>query len=133
MFAFVSLLDGFKWDDPYPGYGEVARRRDARREEYHDRKHIWLESLAVRREQARAEVGELRHDIDMMQGEIMQASIGRAEFYSRVQCPCLTSGDGRKSIDRHVSRGQQAREKVSSTFVFWRTVAAPKDGSPGPQ
>jgi hypothetical protein len=21
LFAFVSLIDGFKWDDPYPGYG----------------------------------------------------------------------------------------------------------------
>jgi hypothetical protein len=34
LFAIVSLIDGFKWDDPYPGYGELARRRDARREDY---------------------------------------------------------------------------------------------------
>lgn len=80
LFACVSLIDGFKWDDPYPGYGEVARRRDLRREEYHDRKHVWLGSLGQRREQARAEVGEIRHEIDLMQGEIMQASIGRRHF-----------------------------------------------------
>jgi hypothetical protein len=80
LFAFVSLIDGFKWDDPYPGYGEVAHRREARREEYQDRKRVWLESLKERRERARAEVGEIRRDIDMMQGEILQASMGRRSF-----------------------------------------------------
>jgi hypothetical protein len=80
LFAFISLIDGFKWDDPYPGYGEVARRREVRREEYQDRKHLWLESLKERRERARTEVGEIRRDIDMMQGEILQASIGRRSF-----------------------------------------------------
>jgi hypothetical protein len=80
LFAFLSLLDGFKWDDPYPGYGEIARRREARREEYQDRKRYWLETLRDRRERARAEVGDLRHEIDMMQGEILQASLGRKSF-----------------------------------------------------
>jgi hypothetical protein len=80
FFAFVSLIDGFKWDDPYPGYGELARRREAKRENYLDRKHYWLESVKDRREQARAEVGEIRHDIDMIQGEIAQASMGRRSF-----------------------------------------------------
>jgi hypothetical protein len=80
IFAFVSLIEGFKWDDPYPGYGELARRRDAKREDYLDRKHYWLESIKERREQARAEVGEVRRDIDMIQGEIAQASMGRRSF-----------------------------------------------------
>jgi len=80
LFAFASLIDGFKWDDPYPGYGEVAGRRNARREEYHDLKHVWLETLAERRERARAEVGDIRREIDIMQGEIMQASMGRRSF-----------------------------------------------------
>ena len=80
LFAFGSLLDGFMWDDPYPGYGEVARRREAKREDYHDRKHVWLESLGERREQARAEVSEIRRDIDIMQGEILQAGVGRRNF-----------------------------------------------------
>ena len=80
LFAFVSLLDGFMWDDPYPGYGEVAKRREVKREEYHDSKHVWLESLGERREQARAEVSEIRHGIDIVQGEILQASRGRRSF-----------------------------------------------------
>jgi hypothetical protein len=80
LFAVVSLIDGFKWDDPYPGYGELARRRDAKRENYLDQKHYWLESIKERREQARAEVGEIRRDIDMLQGEIAQASMGRRSF-----------------------------------------------------
>jgi hypothetical protein len=80
LFAFVALIDGFKWDDPYPGYGEVARRRDACREEYLDRKHTWLQMIGRKREQARAEVGELRRDIDMIQGENWQASMGRRSF-----------------------------------------------------
>ena len=80
LFAFISLIDGFKWDDPYPGYGDVALRREAGREEYQDAKHVWLTALGDRREQARAEVGEIRHDIDMIQGEIQQASLGRRNF-----------------------------------------------------
>lgn len=80
IFAFVSLIDGFKWDDPYPGYGDVSRRRDVRREEYQDAKHVWLNALGERREQARAEVSEIRRDIDMMQGEIQQANLGRRHF-----------------------------------------------------
>jgi hypothetical protein len=26
LFSFIALIDGFKWDDPYPGYSEVAPR-----------------------------------------------------------------------------------------------------------
>jgi hypothetical protein len=55
-------------------------RREIKREDYLDRKHHWLEEIKQRREQARAEVGELRHDIDMTQGEIAQASMGRRSF-----------------------------------------------------
>jgi hypothetical protein len=80
LFAFISLIDGFKWDDPYPGYGELTRRRESKREDYLDRKHYWLDSVNERREQARAEVGEIRRDMDMMQGEIWQASVGRRNF-----------------------------------------------------
>jgi hypothetical protein len=80
IFSVISLIDGYKWDDPYPGYGDVSRRRDARREEYQDAKHVWLTALGERREQARAEVGEIRHNIDMMQGEIQQAGLGRRNF-----------------------------------------------------
>jgi hypothetical protein len=80
LFAFVSLIDGYKWDDPYPGYGELARRRDGKRENYLDRKHYWLEAIKERREQARAEVGDIRRDIEMVQGEIAQASLGRRGF-----------------------------------------------------
>jgi hypothetical protein len=80
LFAFVSLIEGFKWDDPYPGYGELARRRDEKRENYMDRKHYWLDSIGERREQARSEVGEIRRDIEMTQGEIGQASMGRLSF-----------------------------------------------------
>jgi hypothetical protein len=80
IFAFISLIDGYKWDDPYPGYGDVARRRELRREEYHDLKHVWLTALGEKREQARSDVGEIRRDIDMMQGEIQQASLGRRSF-----------------------------------------------------
>lgn len=80
LFSFIALIDGFKWDDPYPGYAEVTRRRDVKRENYLDRKHYWLEQIKERREQARAEVGEIRHETDMIQGEIAQASLGRRSF-----------------------------------------------------
>ena len=80
IFAFISLIDGFKWDDPYPGYGDVARRRDARREEYQDAKHVWLTAVAERRGQARDEVAEIHRDIAMLQGETQQASLGRRSF-----------------------------------------------------
>jgi len=33
MFAIVALIDGFNWDDHYPGYGERARRRESKRED----------------------------------------------------------------------------------------------------
>lgn len=80
VFAFVSLADGFKWDDPYPGYGELARRRNAKREEYLDRKHYWLHEISQKREHARAEVNEIRREINMIQGEIGQANMGRSGF-----------------------------------------------------
>jgi hypothetical protein len=41
-----------------------------------------LELIKEKREQAGAEVAEVQHDIDMMQGEILQASMGRATFTS---------------------------------------------------
>jgi hypothetical protein len=115
LFATVSLIDGFKWDDPYPGYGELARRRDARREDYLDRKNYWLESIKQRREQARAEVGEIRRDIDMIQGEIGQAAMGRQSFTA--------------SFFAHASHLEAAANQLINTYRDTnrrvRTTAAP--------
>jgi hypothetical protein len=80
MFAIVALIDGFNWDDHYPGYGERARRRESKREDYLDRKNYWFETIKSRREQARAEVSEIRREIDKIQGEIGQASMGSRSF-----------------------------------------------------
>jgi hypothetical protein len=123
LFAFVSLIDGFKWDDPYPGYGEVARRRDALREEYHDRKNFWLESLAEQREQARVEVAEIRRDLDMMQGEILQASTGRqgftASFFAHLG---HLESAGNQLIDIYREANQRARKARPPSYFDerWR-------------
>jgi hypothetical protein len=123
LFAFASLIDGFKWDDPYPGYGEITRRREARREEYLDRKHCWLELIKEKREQARAEVGEIRRDINIMQGEMLQASIGRrgftASFFVHVS---HLEAAGNQLIDIYREANRRARSTPAPNYFEqqWR-------------
>jgi hypothetical protein len=102
LFSFVSLIDGFKWEDTYPGYSQVVRARDTKREEYLNRKHGWLELIRQKREQARDEVTALRHDIDMIHGEILQANTGRRSFSA--------------SFAAHVSHLESAANQLMSIY-----------------
>jgi hypothetical protein len=124
LFSFVSLLDGLKWEDAYPGYSQVVRRRDVRREEYLNRKHGWLELIKQKREQARDEVTALRRDIDMIHSEILQANTGRRNFSESFSANVLhleSAANQLMSIYRDANR--RARGTDADPGLFRTTVA----------
>lgn len=50
LFGTVALIDGFGWDDPYPGYGRIERKHKAAVEGYADLKADLIAELTDRKD-----------------------------------------------------------------------------------
>jgi hypothetical protein len=52
IFSVISLSDGLAWDDPYPGYGSVARRHRMAQDEYAGEKEALIDEVEEIRDDA---------------------------------------------------------------------------------
>ena len=66
-FALIAAIDGFKLDDPYPGYGKITRRTQEADDEFHEAKGELLHELRRLKESALDKVEDLieRSDRDV--------------------------------------------------------------------
>lgn len=46
LFSWFAFIDGFKWDDPYPGYGATSRKNQKAHDYYNVAKQDLIEELA---------------------------------------------------------------------------------------
>ncbi len=63
LFALFALIDGFKMDDPYPGYGTIERGRHKAYEIYANQKSDLLEDLQDTRDFASDALTQLKEDL----------------------------------------------------------------------
>jgi hypothetical protein len=73
-FSIVAAADGWRMDDPYPGYGALARRREEANEEYRTQKEQLMAELQQIRENAIKQM-------DIVAGEVE----ARSEHYRSIQ------------------------------------------------
>ncbi|SLM48410.1 putative Transmembrane protein [Nitrospira japonica] len=69
LFSNVALYDGFRMDDPYPGYGRRMRQNLQALDDYNDLKEQLLGELDEIKTSAEEEIDETVRDIGTKQGE----------------------------------------------------------------
>ena len=77
-FSVVAALDGWLMDDPYPGYGAVAKRQVDKNDEYIEQKQILISELEEIRDSAQAQMDLISDEIGKKWAEyraIQQARI----------------------------------------------------------
>jgi hypothetical protein len=84
MFSLFAAYDGWRLDDPYPGYGQRMRQNLEALEEYNDLKHDLLSDLDEIKQKAEDETQDLVRSITSRQGElgniIMRSEALKAEM-----------------------------------------------------
>ena len=76
FFCLGAAVDGFKMDDPYPGYGRLARRWDRAHEAYVNTKNDLLNDLESIRDDSLAAVRQAKASLEVRRSEratILQA------------------------------------------------------------
>jgi len=68
-FATLAAVDGWKMDDPYPGYGAVARRKQEAQDEYSMQKAELAGELEQVRDDAVARMDSLTAEVEVRQGQ----------------------------------------------------------------
>jgi hypothetical protein len=64
VFCLIAAADGYNFDDPYPGYGKVARRYDRARLDYINDKHEFLGDLDDLREEFTDEIKSTKLEVE---------------------------------------------------------------------
>ena len=62
-FSILAASDGFKMDDPYPGYGRVERQRNQILEDYADSKAELIEELGDIKDNAAEDMKKAKDDV----------------------------------------------------------------------
>ncbi len=70
FFSLVAAIDGFKMDDPYPGYGKISRKHEEIVHEYSDEKANIIDDLSSTRDQALEYIREARQNLAARRTEL---------------------------------------------------------------
>jgi hypothetical protein len=70
FFCLVAAVDGFKMDDPYPGYGKISRKHEEIMREYTDEKANIIDDLSHTRDQALDYIREARQNLSTRRTEL---------------------------------------------------------------
>mgnify|MGYP001490090420 CR=1 FL=1 len=62
IFAMISLLDGYQFDDPYPKYGSVNERAKVAREDFNEECQKTLKEFSSNAQEAQNQISQLKED-----------------------------------------------------------------------
>lgn len=68
IFSLIAALDGYKFDEPYPGYGRIARKVAAKSEIYAQDKADLIADLQDTRDEAVEKMIAVRKEISLLKG-----------------------------------------------------------------
>jgi hypothetical protein len=69
IFSIVAAFDGFRTDDPYPGYGSIARRCYNITQDYEDKKEDLIEELRKTKDDAINSMKKAKEDVEKRKNE----------------------------------------------------------------
>ena len=70
FFCMVAAIDGFKMDDPYPGYGKISRKHEEIIREYTDEKANIVDDLTYTRDRALDYIRDARQNLAARRSEL---------------------------------------------------------------
>ena len=70
FFSLIAAIDGFKMNDPYPGYGKISRKHEEIIQEYTDEKANIIEDLSRTCDQALDHMREARQNLAAKRAEL---------------------------------------------------------------
>ena len=79
-FWIIAAADGWKYDDPYPGYGSITRKHDVDAENYFAVKSEIFDNLTHARDEALEDMSQAAHEIDERKGELRSINEGRTRL-----------------------------------------------------
>lgn len=143
MFSLLAAYDGWRMDDPYPGYGQRMRQNLEALADYNTLKDELLDDLDTIKKKAEDEMDDLARSITSRQGEfsniVMRSEALRAamlEHFDHLQASAnhLLSFY-RNENQKHRSAPPPARFTADSTWTYTRPVLekafATEDGRKG--
>jgi len=108
FFSLVALIDGFRMDDPYPGYGPRARRLAKAQRTYSRIKADCLQELAAIKDEAVEAMVALKRELAKAQGEFRDILEGRQrllEIYKAHLQGLQGAGNNLLAYYRNANRG----------------------------
>ena len=82
VFSVIAAIDGWMMDDPYPGYGRLARLRDEARKDLSEQRNLLFDELDTIRDKAIMEMGDALRGIQKERAEYQGIIDGRSSLES---------------------------------------------------
>lgn len=112
IFAAIAAYEGYAIEDPYPGYGRLARRVERADEEYLEEKQEIKQRLSALREVTIGALDKLRHKIIRKQDELLDLSGLADTIRSKFDMHLALL---KKSCNVVLSRYREINKRVRST------------------
>ena len=83
LISIVSVIDGYKIDDPYPEYGSWDRKLNECKEDYLNDKKILYDSIENLKEKTLNDIDNVFHDINLQASEVQTVKANRRQLVSK--------------------------------------------------
>jgi hypothetical protein len=84
-FSLLALLDGFKMDDPYPGYGRISRDRDSSETDYANTKDILIDETVLIRDRTIDDMQVASRDLNSRREEFLTIRDWKSKYVVRFE------------------------------------------------
>lgn len=85
FFFAVAAFDGFKMDDPYPGYGKISRKHEEITQDYTNEKANIIDDLSYTRDRALDSIREARQNLATRRTELANLLDQREKLISLIE------------------------------------------------
>lgn len=132
--SLISLYEGFRFDDPYPGFGSVSRQREIILNEYAATKRALHEELATIKDQGLAEIEELKAQVRSYNSEYAAVLQSRQSHVQKYQAHLAHLQSAANTL-LAVYRGANAKARTTPAPAHfatgwvpgWEVPIAPRD------
>ena len=134
-FSCIAAVDGWRMDDPYPGYGALARRVEERSQEYTEQKDQLLSQFEEIRDKAKSKMDALAGEVEV------QADQNKNIQHSRLRCIQLFKnhlkyleqcGNELLSAYRQANRMSRTSKPPAHFSQRWQLPVSPDEGIHNP-
>ncbi len=134
-FSLIAMADGYKWDDPYPGYGPQDRRRRAAEDEYVSVKDLAFEDIEHIREETLEEIDRIVDELERRRStyeSLCHLRDSEARQFTAHLRYLEATGDSLLKTYRTLNRSVRTSPAPAYFDTPFRFSSAPEDDIPQP-